>query len=177
MTSKSYLVGLVALTAIAACAVPSGPGGGPVPQVARAGTAAAPPDAPPGTCWARQVSPAVIETVTHQRLVEPARPASGATPARPAVYRTETVQQIVEERRESWFETPCAEVMTPEFLASLQRALAARALYRGPVTGAMDARTRAALRRFQEPLGIRSDILSLQAARQLGLVAVARDRG
>ena len=34
MTSKSYLVGLVALTAIAACAVPSGPGGGPVPQVA-----------------------------------------------------------------------------------------------------------------------------------------------
>ncbi|WP_330696677.1 peptidoglycan-binding domain-containing protein [Fontisubflavum oceani] len=74
-------------------------------------------------------------------------------------------------RRELWFETPCqAEIRDPDFIASLQRALAARDLYRGPANGVMDARTRRAIRAFQEPQGLNSPILSMAAARQLGLV-------
>ena len=58
------------------------------------------------------------------------------------------------------------------FIASLQRALGARDLYRGKISGEMDNRTRASVRRFQKPQGLDSGILSLAAARKLGLVAV-----
>ncbi len=138
---------------------------------------AAPPDAAPGTCWGRHVSPAVIETVTEQVLVRPAETRPDGSVARPAAYRTETTQKIVEERRETWFETPCEDTMTSDFIASLQRALAARGLYRGPVNGRMDSRTRAAIRRYQKPQGLDSGILSLASARRLGLIAVGRPKG
>ncbi len=136
-----------------------------------------PPGAAPGTCWGRHVSPAVIETVTQQVLVRPAETQPDGTVTRPAAWRTETTQKIVKERRETWFETPCKAQMTPDFIASLQRALAARGLYRGPVNGQMDARTRAAIRRYQKPQGLNSGILSLATARKLGLIAVERPQG
>lgn len=132
----------------------------------------APPGAAPGTCWGKIVTPAVIETVTDQIVVQPARLAEDGSVIAPAIYRTETRQQIVEERRTTWFETPCADRQTPEFVASLQRALRARGLYRGAVDGRMDGSTRAALRRYQAPRGLDSGILSLRTARELGLVAV-----
>ena len=135
-------------------------------------TEVAPPGAAPGTCWGRLSTPAVIETVTDQVLIQPAEVMADGTVKQPAIYRTETRQAIVQERREMWFETPCLERMTPDFIASVQRALEARALYRGSVTGQMDARTRAAIRRFQQPQGLDSGILSLAAARKLGLVEV-----
>lgn len=132
----------------------------------------APPGAAPGTCWGRDAIPAVIETVTEQVLVTPAeRDAAGAV-IRAASYRTETSQRIVRERREVWFRTPCLPEMTPEFIASLQRALAARGLYEGPVTGAIDGPTRAAIRAYQKPEGLDSGTLSLAAARKLGLAVV-----
>ncbi|WP_050931625.1 peptidoglycan-binding domain-containing protein [Aestuariivita boseongensis] len=132
-------------------------------------TQVAPPGAAPGTCWGKTTSPAVIETVTEQVLLQPAQVSTDGTVITPAIYKTETQQRIVKERKETWFETPCAAEMTPEFIASVQRALTVRKLYSGPVTGEMDARTRAAIRRFQSPQGLDSGILSLAAARQLGL--------
>ncbi|NDW47358.1 peptidoglycan-binding protein [Ruegeria sp. PrR005] len=141
------------------------------PEVSRF-TEVAPPGAAPGTCWGKHVTPAIIETVTHQVLMQPAEVQTDGTVLRPAIYKTETRQQIVRERKETWFETPCQQDMTPEFVASVQRALAARGMYRGAVTGEMDNRTRAAIRRFQKPQGLDSGILSLAAARKLGLVAV-----
>ncbi len=137
-------------------------------------TATAPPGAKPGTCWGKDVSPAVVETVTEQILVQPAELRSDGSVSQPAIYRTETRQAIVRERKDTWFETPCATLQTPEFVSSLQRALAARALYRGPISGKMDARTRAAIRAYQAPQGLDSGILSTAAARKLGLVAVKR---
>lgn len=130
-----------------------------------------PQDAAPDSCWSRDETPARIETVTEQILVAPAvLDASGAL-LRPARYRTETRQRILRERESLWFRTPCPEALTPEFVASLQRALAARGLHRGPVTGRMDADTRAAVRAWQRPRGLDSAVLSLAAARALGLVA------
>lgn len=134
--------------------------------------AEAPPGAAPGTCWGKVVTPAVIETVTDQILMQPAQVLDDGTVTAPAVYKTETRQAIVQERKVTWFESPCAADLTPEFVSTVQRALKARGLYRGATTGEMDSRTRAAIRRYQKPEGLDSGILSLAAARKLGLVAV-----
>jgi len=160
---------LLATNLIAACGAPL-PGTG-EPDVVRT-LAEAPPGAAPGTCWGKITTPAIIETVTDQILLQPAEVLDDGTVVAPAVYKTETRQAIVQERRTTWFETPCAADLTPEFVSSLQRALKVRGHFRGAVSGEMDARTRAAVRRYQEPQGLDSGILSLAAARKLGLVAV-----
>ena len=134
----------------------------------------APPGAPPGTCWHKNTSPAVIQTVTDQVLVTPAVRDDAGQILQPAVFRTVTRQDIVQPRRETWLETPCAEQMTPEFIASLQRALAARGFYRGTASGQIDRATRIAIRRYQKDAGLDSSTLSLDTARQLGLVAIAQ---
>lgn len=126
---------------------------------------AGPADAAPGTCWHREVTPALIETVTEQRREDPA-----ANTAAPARYSSVTEQRILRPRSTHWFEIPCDRETGPEFTASLQRALAARGVYKGPVTGRIDSATRDAIRAFQQPLGIDSAILSRLAARRLGLV-------
>jgi hypothetical protein len=130
-----------------------------------------PPSAAPGQCWADAVTPAVYETDTVHQLVRPATPATASHPAEPAEYQTVTRQRIVKDRERVWFRTPCPAVMTPDFIGSLQRALLARGYYRGPLTGAMDAPTTAALRRYQDQIGLDSAILALATARRLGLVA------
>ena len=135
----------------------------------------APPWAEPGTCWGKDETPAVIETVTEQVILEPAElvePAEDGSVARPAAYRTKTRQKIVTPRRDTWFETPCEEQLTPQFTASLQRALRARGHYHGPITAELDRRTRRAIRAYQMPQGLDSAMISLAAARQMGLVTV-----
>lgn len=137
----------------------------------------APPGAPPGTCWGKQVTPAIVETVTEQIMLQPAEVMADGTVTQPAIFKTETRQAILRERTATWFQTPCATEQTPDFIASLQRALKVRSLYRGPISGDMDARTRAAIRAYQKSQGLDSGILSLAAARKLGLVAIERPGG
>ncbi len=133
-----------------------------------------PPVDPKGACWERAVTPAVIETVTEQVLATPERRGPDGSVTVPASFRTETRQSIVAERREVWFETPCAAVVDAEFLATLQRALKARGLYLAPLTGVLDTPTRTAIRAWQRPRGLDSDVLALASARALGIVAAAR---
>lgn len=146
------------------------------PEVSRA-IQDAPPGAAPGSCWGKHVVPAIVQTVTDQVLIQPAEVRVDGSVTAPAIYRTETRQDIVRQRTETWFETPCDAALTPEFIATLQRALAARGHYHGPIDGEMTARTRAAVRAWQAPEGLDSGILSLAAARRLGLVAVPREAG
>jgi hypothetical protein len=136
-------------------------------------TGQTPPEAPEGACWAAEVLPARIETVTAQVLASPARTAADGTVLEPASFRTETRQKIVAERRDVWLAVPCDAALTPGFVASLQRALKARGYYAGAPTGVMDEPTRAAVRAWQRSLGLDSALLSLQGARALGLVQVA----
>ena len=165
------VIAISAFAGLLACAPPD------IPSLSEPGlvnlTEVAPPGAAPGTCWGKAVEPAIIETITDQVMMQPPQIMADGTVTQPAIYKTETRQQIVKERRETWFETPCAGDVTPEFVASLQRALKVRKHYSGPITGEMDARTRTAIRRYQAPQGLDSGILSLAAARQLGLTAVA----
>jgi len=172
MTRPLILAGLTAL-ALSACQGTTG--GADVarlvepPLTRAAGTP--PPGSDPAACWGRHVTPATVETVTEHILLQPAQIGSDGTVLAPPIYKTETQQRIVEERREIWFETPCEVEMDAGFIASLQRALAARGIYQGPVTGRYDPATRHAVRAFQVAGGLDSAILSLAAARKLGLVA------
>lgn len=129
-----------------------------------------PPGTKPGTCWGTDVTPAVVETVTEQVLLQPAQVTSDGSVIAPALYKTETQQRIVRERREIWFETPCDSQMDAEFIATLQRALQARGHYRGPISGEVNTATKRAVRRYQSKQGLDSGILSMAAARQLGIV-------
>ena len=130
----------------------------------------APAGADPSSCWGRDFQPARIETVTEQVRVRPAVRAPDGTVLEPAAFRTETRQTILRDREPLLFPAPCPEVMDAEFIATLQRALAARGIYRGPITGSLDAATRSAIRAFQRPQGLDSSVLSTAAAQQLGLV-------
>lgn len=135
-----------------------------------------PPGVNPDGCWVRDVAPAELETVTRQIEVAPARFDSTGQQISPARFRTETVQVIKRERKELIFETPCPDALTPELISTLQRALEARALYRGQITGVMDVPTRLAIRRYQNARGLPSGLLSIQSARGLGLLATPRDQ-
>lgn len=139
-------------------------------------TGDAPPAGPEGVCWASDTTPAVIETTTEQVLIAPELRDEAGNVIRPASYRSETQQRMLHEREEVWFQSPCPEEMTVDFIATLQRALKARGLYLLPLTGEMDAPTREAIRRFQAERGLDSPVLSLAAAQELGIVATALDQ-
>ena len=127
-----------------------------------------------GTCWGKTVSPAVVQTVTNQVQTKPAIVNADGTIGAPPKYRTETSQEIVSRRTDNWFETPCQEALTPELISTLQRALFVRGLYAGSINGELNADTRAAVQRLQRTAGPDSPVLTLDTARRLGLIAVAR---
>ncbi|MGJ8604187.1 MAG: peptidoglycan-binding domain-containing protein [Marivita sp.] len=135
-----------------------------------------PPGVSPDGCWVRDIAPAELETVTRQIEVAPARVDEAGKPISPARFRTETVQVIERERQALIFETPCPDALTPDLVSTLQRALEARGLYRGQITGVMDVPTRQAVRRYQNARGLPSGLLSMQSARGLGLLATPRDQ-
>ncbi len=124
-----------------------------------------------GRCFAAQrTADPVFETVTEQvEVVPPVRDANG-TIITPGVFREEPRARVATPAQQSRFETPCPQVLTEEFTASLQRALAVRGLYDGPITGVYDQRTGTAVRSFQD---INSPILSIEAGRRLGLIPLS----
>ena len=128
------------------------------------------------TCFESAVTPAIIETVTEQVMFQSASVHDDSTVARPATFRTVTRQQIMQERRKIKFEILCRADMTPQLIASVQRALIARGYYKGTINGLVDARTKTAIQRFQSVRSlVQTSTLTLQTARILGLVAQPRD--
>lgn len=133
------------------------------------------PTGPEHACWHESQRPALFETVTVQVIVTPEqRDAQGAV-IRPATFRSDTQQRELRPRQTVWYRIPCRSDVDAEasFTASLQRALKARGLYGGSVTGTMDDATETAVRRYQAANGLDSAVLSLAAAQALGLVSVA----
>ena len=130
-----------------------------------------PPPGPNGVCWADDVTPAVIETVTEQELDTPERRDAAGTVISPASYRSVSKLRMLHDRAEVWFKTPCAGQMTAETIATLQRALKARGYYALPLTGVFDDATKEAVRKYQAAHGFDSPVLTLAAARDLGVLA------
>ncbi|UWQ18669.1 peptidoglycan-binding protein [Jannaschia sp. M317] len=134
-----------------------------------------PADPRPGACYARGITPAVLETVTSQVQEVPAVRHPDGTILSPARFRTVTSTRIVQDRGENWFETPCPlRDRDPVFVQQIQRALQVRGLYGGEINGFYDVPTRAAVQAFQTPLGLESGTLSNESAKALGLVALGR---
>lgn len=129
-----------------------------------------------GRCYGRDIAPAVIQTVTVQEVEKPAVTAPDGAILSPATYRSHIRQEILRERGEVQFETICPPMFTAEFVESLQRALAARGYYTGPVHGELDRATGRAVQDFQRVDGPDSPLLSIAAARKLGLIALTRDQ-
>ncbi len=128
-----------------------------------------------GRCYARAVTPAATRTVTRQAVVDPGGVDRDSGQRRPAVFHTVTRQAIMRERRATEFEAVCPEALTPSFVASLQRALSVRGVYRGAVTGQMDPATARAVAEWQAAQGgPESTLLAMHTARDLGLVALPR---
>ena len=155
---------LAAAHGLAGCNLATAPRGPAVADLRDESVRGDRPTTPEGACWASDATPAVIETVTEQI-------AEAAAPDRDAGYRTEIRQEIVQPREKIWFRTPCDAALSPDVVTTLQRALAARGLYKPAATGVLDPATRSAIRAFQLARGLNSDRLSLSAARELGVVA------
>lgn len=170
VTGRWHRIGLAlgVLAALSGCAATDD---GPLaPPVAGLPAAQGPAGAEPGTCWGRSITPAMIETVTHQRRE------ANADATGPALYTTDTQVRILRPRSESWFQAICPEELNSDFIMQLQRALAARGYYDGAPTGRIDAATSTAIGRFQDArMELDSARLSRAAAQRLGLVAVDRD--
>ena len=110
--------------------------------------------------------------MTRRVLLQPAQISSDGRIQAPPIYKDEARHEVVQPRRESWYEILCATDLTPEFIATVQRALAARGYYRGTADGQIDAATKTAIQRYQKDEGIKSSSLSMAAARKLGLIVV-----
>ncbi|MHA6346288.1 peptidoglycan-binding domain-containing protein [Roseivivax sp. CAU 1761] len=157
------LAALLAAAALAGCAAPAAPPSGAVPEAVADET---------GRCWATDLVPAIYEQVPGQVQVVQAEIAPDGSVIRPPIYRNAPVPRVVRPRGTLRFEAPCPAARTPDFDASVQRALKVRGYYAGPVNGMVDAATSAAIRRYQRARGLDSGKLSLETARALGLVAV-----
>lgn len=134
-----------------------------------------PKDAAPGSCYAQEIIPAVIETITARTPILPERRAvdikTGATTViREATFDVKVVQRIVTPRQEIWFETICPHLYTERFVKSLQRALRARGFYSGVLTGWVDPQTNLAVKLYQRKLSLNSEILAISTVEEFGLI-------
>lgn len=145
------------LTAVLAACQASAPE--PATRAQNAPDSARPASIPENACWTNARIPAVTETVLL-----------------PVGANGETVprEREVQPAQDRLFAVVCPEQATPDFIASLQRALTARGHYAGPITGEWGAVTAEAVRGYQASQGLNSNILSLEAAQRLGLVVVPR---
>lgn len=173
MSSRLRLI-VPALTglSLAACTEP----GAAVPDNVPAFVAAQIETDSEGRCFGRDITPAVIETVTAQVLDQPAVLAEDGSVVSPAVFRSEIRQEITRERQVVAFETICPPAYTVEFVQTLQRALKARGFYNGEINGLLDANTGRAIQSFQREDGPDSPLLWIATARELGIVALSPEQ-
>lgn len=128
---------------------------------------------PTGQCFARDISPASVVVVPQEELVQPEIRGADGRVIQPAIYRRFDAPQIAAKRDAVLFEAVCVERLTPEFTASVQRALEARNFYNGTITARMDTATRLAVLRYQRRrFSQDSDVLSVDTAREIGLIPV-----
>ena len=167
---KPVQIAVLFIAFLAGCAEQSGPE---VARLAKNQGSISLPDPVTGHCKATDATPAIVETVTEDTIVQPTQLSADGRVLYPAVYETQTYQVILKERQELHFHAVCAAEMTPELIANLQRALTARGYQSGAVTGRMTPATKRALRDYQKTIGIESALLAHQTAKNFGLVAYA----
>ena len=135
-----------------------------------------PTDAPKGSCWQKNITPAVFDTVTNQiRVPQQKKTKQSDEQTLPTVqYQTKTRHVMIKKRNEAWFETLCPAQIDKALVTTLQHALTDQKLYHGAIHGRLTDDTRTAIRTLQHKDGINSDVLSLRTAESLGLLRAAK---
>jgi Putative peptidoglycan binding domain len=119
--------------------------------------------------------PAVVSSIPVQEL---AAPASQRRIMVPEQRTTINRQELTADERYEWVAVECDRVNTyttpagdgRATLVEIQRALAARGLYRGPIDGIAGSQTREATRQFQRSQGLpATGRLNIETVRALGL--------
>ena len=121
-------------------------------------------------CYFEKITPAEISTQVKTRLVQPEKRNTAGQLVSPAQYETTRTQTITKTRSVTKIDAVCPEDMTPEFIASLQRAFQARGLFSSTITGSIDTSTRRAILNFQTARGVESATVMKATAQELGLV-------
>jgi hypothetical protein len=115
--------------------------------------------------WRVKTIPAVYRT-EWTTVSTPARTVQVKTKA---VYRTETATKVVKAGGLAWERVFCGGQLDPDFMAKVQRALAARGFDPGPADGQPRPETYAALRKFQAANNLGQGQLTIATARALGV--------
>jgi len=123
-------------------------------------------------CYFEKITPAEISTQVETRLTQPEKRNAAGQLVSPVQYETTRTQTITKARSITKFDAVCPEDLTPEFIASLQRAFKARGLFSSTITGSMDTSTRRAILNFQSVRGVKSATVMKATAQELGLVVV-----
>ena len=119
-----------------------------------------------------KITPAEISTLLETRLFQPKKRNTAGQLVSPAQYETTRTQTITKPRSVTKIDAVCPEDLTPEFVASLQRAFQARGLFFSKITGSMDTPTRRAILNFQIVRGVESATVMKATAQELGLVVI-----
>lgn len=163
---------LVSCAALLGCAMPQAAPPDPASDLITLGAIETSAD---GVCFARNA--AETRTVTEDVLIEvvPAVKDRNGVVTSPAVFRNVTRPQTIVTGEGARFETVCPPLLSEAFVTTLQRALRTRDAYSGDLNGHYDTATGLAVQRFQRDQGFDSPYLAVATARQLGILAVARD--
>jgi len=125
-------------------------------------------------CYFEKITPALILTRVETRLTQPEKRNAAGQLVSPAQYETTRTQTITSPRFVTKIDAVCPEDLTPEFIASLQRAFQARGLFSAPITGRFDSVTRRAILNFQIARGVKSATVTTATAQELGLAMIDR---
>ena len=110
--------------------------------------------------------PAEYQTVTKSVVDQEARTEKTAIPA---TYRTISRQVETTPAQTTWASVLCDYNATPDVVRDLQTRLKKAGHYGGPIDGIIGSQTKAGIRSYQKSVGVRSEILTMDSARQLGL--------
>ncbi len=111
--------------------------------------------------------PAHYHTIT--KTVE-ATPASVQRTPVPETYNTVTRTVEAAPARTVWTSVLCDVNTTPDVVARMQRALKSAGHYSGPIDGVIGGLTRRGIASYQTAQGVKSDILTIDSAKKLGIL-------
>jgi peptidoglycan hydrolase-like protein with peptidoglycan-binding domain len=110
--------------------------------------------------------PATYKTIEVTKLLTAERTKKTVIPA---TYKTISKQVKVSEQSVKWMPVLCKSSMTIETISKIQKALSS-AGFKTPVTGSLDAATKASVKAYQIKKGLTVSGLSIDTLKRLGVL-------
>jgi len=110
--------------------------------------------------------PATYKTIKVTKLITPEKTKKTVIPA---TYKTVTKEVKVSDQQVKWMPVLCKSSMTIDTISKIQRALTS-AGFKTPVTGILDAETKASVKAYQTKKGLTVSGLSIATLKDLGVL-------